>query len=350
MTLPTPAEIRAYLDEYVIGQEDAKKVLSVALYNHYKRVSFDTGGIEIKKSNILMVGPTGSGKTHIVSTLARMLNVPFIAADSTSLIGSGVRGIDSIIASLIVAANYDIGYAERGIIFLDEVDKLASKYNRSSETIQQALLKTIEGTIATVSVQGQSAQINTGNILFVVGGAFVDLEQHINDRVGGNNVVGITVTITELIKKVVPEDFKNFGLIPELLGRLPIVVALEELSREALIDILTKPKNNLIAQYKQIFAMDNMQLVFTRDSLERIADKAIKLGTGARGLHTVVEETLRDTMYAAPGERNLNKVTITAEVVGKSGGAVFDFVHAKEDPEIKELSIKPTKDTVAAFE
>ena len=349
-SLPTPAEIRAHLDDYVIGQEDAKKVLSVALYNHYKRVGArDSGDVELKKSNILMVGPTGSGKTHIVSTLARMLNVPFVTADATALIGSGIKEIESILNNLISVAENDIKYAERGIIFIDEVDKLASRYIRSSESIQQALLKTIEGTIASVNVNGKREQIDTGNILFVVGGAFVGLEQLINDRVGGG-MIGITITATQLIKQVMPDDFARYGLIPELLGRLPIIVGLEALDRQSLMDILTKPKNNLVAQYQQIFKMDNVELVFGDGALEKIADKALELNTGARGLRTIIEEALRDTMYSAPGEKNLNKVTISGDVVMKSKTATFEYVHAKEDVPLVALQPKPARETTSLLE
>jgi len=348
--LPTPAEIRAHLDEYVIGQDDAKMVLSVALYNHYKRVGVsNTSDVEIKKSNIMMVGPTGSGKTHIVSTLARMLEVPFITADATTFIGSGIKEIENVLANLVIAANGDVKLAEQGIIFIDEVDKLASRYIKSSESIQQALLKTIEGTIATINVKGQRVTIDTGNVLFVVGGAFVGLESLINDRVGGG-MIGITITATQLIKQVMPDDIARYGLIPELLGRLPIIVALEGLTRGLLVDILTKPKNNLVAQYKQMFAMDNVELVFAGDSLDKIADRALALNTGARGLRTVIEEALRDTMYAAPGEKNLNKVTITGDVVSRTKAATFQYAHAKEDLPFAEIEPKKARETTAILE
>lgn len=350
MKLPTPVEIRAHLDEYVIGQEDAKKVLSVALYNHYKRATMDSGGIEIKKSNVLMVGPTGSGKTYIVSTLARMLDVPFLNADATSLLGTGVRGIEEILTSYVNnSAGGDIQKAENGIIFLDEVDKLASRFNRSSESIQQALLKTIEGTVASVIVKGERKKISTANILFVVGGAFVGLEHIINDRVGGG-MIGITITATELIKKVVPDDFAIYGLIPEFLGRLPVIVGLEGLTRAALMDILTKPKNNLVAQYKKMFEMDKIELTFTEDSLEEIGDKALALNTGARGLRTIIEAALRESMYDAPEEKSLSKVVISREVVLGSGKAVFEYTFSKEPHALSETPAKRPRETTAALD
>lgn len=350
MKLPTPVEIRAHLDEYVIGQEDAKKVLAVALYNHYKRVTMDTGGVELKKSNILMVGPTGSGKTHIVSTLAKMLDVPFLNADSTSLLGTGVRGIEEILTTFInTAADGDVKRAETGIIFMDEVDKLASRYNKSSESIQQALLKTIEGAEVNVLIKGERKKFNTTNILFVVGGAFVGLEHLINDRVGGG-LIGITITATELIKRVIPDDFALYGLIPELLGRLPVIVGLEGLTRAALLDILTKPKDNLVAQYRQMFAMDKIELIFTEDSLDEIAKKALTLNTGARGLRTIIEASLRECMYDAPEEKSLSKVVISREVVAGSGKADFEYRYAKESFPLEEIPTRKSRETNAALD
>lgn len=350
--LPTPPEIRAHLDEYVIGQEDAKRVLSVALYNHYKRIGTtaqDTGGVELSKSNILMVGPTGTGKTYIVSTLARMLDVPYYAADATALLGSGIREIENFLTQLVGVAGGDVKRAERGILFLDEVDKLASRYNRSSESIQQALLKTIEGTAASIMVGGVRKTLNTHNILFVVGGAFVGLDQIINDRVDGG-MIGITVTVTELIKQVVPDDFARYGLIPEFLGRLPVTVALEAMTRTALIDILTKPKNNLVAQFTQMFKMDGIELEFTEEALDKIADKALSLNTGARSLRTVIEECLRDVMYVAPGEKSLNKVIVTGDVVSKKGAATMVYVHGDDDAELVPIPPKRVRETAGALD
>jgi len=350
--LPTPPEIRAHLDEYVIGQEDAKRVLSVALYNHYKRVGTigqDTGGVELSKSNILMVGPTGTGKTYIVSTLARMLDVPYYAADATALLGTGIREIENFLTQLVAVSNNDIKRAERGILFLDEVDKLASRYNKSSESIQQALLKTIEGTAATVIVNGARKVLNTHNILFVVGGAFVGLDQVINDRVDGG-MIGITVTTTQLIKQVVPDDFARYGLIPEFLGRLPVTVALEAMTIPALIDILTKPKNNLVAQFTQMFKMDGIELTFTDEALEKIAHKALSLNTGARSLRTVIEECLRDVMYVAPGEKSLNKVVVTGDAVLKKEQATLVYVHGDEDKELVPITPRRQRDTAGALD
>jgi ATP-dependent Clp protease ATP-binding subunit ClpX len=278
-----------------------------------------------------------------------MLDVPLITADATTLIGSGIREIENILAQLIINANHDVKYAEQGIIFIDEVDKLASRYIKSSESIQQALLKTIEGTVTSVLVQGKRVTLDTNNILFIVGGAFVGLEHIINDRVGAG-MIGITVTATELILQVMPDDIAKYGLIPELLGRLPIVVGLAGLDRASLIEILTKPKNNLVAQYKEIFAMDKVELVFADDSLEKIADRALALNTGARGLRTVIEEALRETMYSAPGEKNLNKVTITGEVVAKTKSARFEYTHAKEDEALPELPAKTARETTSILE
>lgn len=347
--LPTPEEIRAHLDEYVIGQEDAKKVLAVAVYNHYKRINYAAAGggdIELSKSNILMIGPTGSGKTYITKTLARALNVPFVAADATTLLSSGAQEIETILANLIKSADNDIKRAERGIVYIDEIDKIATKYSTAGERLQQALLKTIEGTVADIQFTEGQVKIDTTNILFIVGGAFVGLEGIVNTREGGG-VIGLEVTVTQLIKNVIPSDLAKFGMIPEIVGRLPIIVGFNELDAATLIDILTKPKNALAAQYKKMFEIDGVELAFDKSALMKIAEKALDLKTGARGLRTVMEDCMRDIMYGVPSEKNLNRIVITSDVVMKTGKPIYEYAQANEEIELDELPPKPPRNTSA---
>ncbi|MCL2851014.1 MAG: ATP-dependent Clp protease ATP-binding subunit ClpX [Firmicutes bacterium] len=345
--LPAPSEIRAHLDEYVIGQFDAKKVLSVAVYNHYKRVNYTNSDdnnerVELGKSNVLMLGPTGSGKTLVARTLARALDVPFASADATSLLSGGGRGLEEkVIIPLAQACNYDSKKAERGIIYIDEIDKISKRGHNHAlgESIQQSLLKIIEGTVSTIMVQGEkrSIQIDTSNILFIVGGAFVGIEDQVLMRFGGGASVGEVKTTNELLKEVTPSDIIKFGLIPEFVGRLPVIVTLDELDHSALIKILTEPKNALVKQYKKKFALDGIDLEFDKQSLVTIADMALKLKTGARGLRTVMEESMLDIMYNAPSETNLNRITITSDVITKSGKATFQYIEAAAATKLDEL-------------
>jgi len=333
--LPTPSEIKAHLDEYVIEQEDAKKVISVAVYNHYKRIQDSGEGVQLGKSNILMIGPTGSGKTYVCSMLAKALDVPFTIGDATSILSSGGRDIEAMIEKLLAAAGGDPKKAERGIIYIDEIDKLAERYSKTGKRVQQALLKCIEGSII--------AGVDTGNILFIVGGAFVDLEFVIADRIGGGHINFEGVMISELIKNVTPGDLKLYGMIPEFVGRVPIYVGLNELNVQALIDILTVPKNALAQQYKKMFAMDDVELEFTIDALAKVAQLAQKLKTGARGLRTIMEDRMREVMFHAPSNKDLQKVTITAEVITDRASPIFDFVYANPDPELAEITPKREK-------
>jgi ATP-dependent Clp protease ATP-binding subunit ClpX len=339
--LPKPKEIYGFLNDYVVGQDAAKKSLAVAVYNHYKRIQVGSGGgddVELQKSNILLLGPTGSGKTLLAQTLAKLLNVPFAIADATALTEAGYVGedVENILLKLIQAADFDVKKAETGIIYIDEVDKIARKSDNpsitrdvSGEGVQQALLKILEGSVASVPPQGgrkhphqEFIQIDTGNILFICGGAFAGLERVVEQRQGRRGVgFGADVAasrdkdLAELLGNVLPEDLVKFGLIPEFIGRLPIVSSVEPLDREALVDILTRPKNALTRQYMRFFEFDGVELEFEDDALEAIADLAILRQTGARGLRAILEEVLLNTMYELPSRTDVGTCVITAETV-----------------------------------
>ena len=340
--IPSPKEIKEVLDDYVIGQEEAKKTLSVAVYNHYKRIAHEEvqnkDDVEIQKSNILLLGPTGCGKTLLARTLAKILNVPFAIADATTLTEAGYVGedVENILLKLIQAADGDIQKAEKGIIYIDEIDKITRKSENpsitrdvSGEGVQQALLKIIEGTIASVPPQGgrkhpnqELIQINTENILIICGGAFEGLENIIKDRTG-EKAIGFGTQIKsqkeinkyEIFQELLPQDLLKFGLIPEFIGRLPIVATLKDLDRNALIQILVEPKNSLVKQYQKLFEIDGVELVFEQEALEAIVDKAIERKTGARGLRSIIEERMRDIMFEIPSNPDIEKCIITKETI-----------------------------------
>ena len=345
--IPAPHKIKEQLDEYVIGQEYAKKVISVAVYNHYKRVATKTmDQIEIEKSNMLMIGPTGSGKTYLVKTLAKILNVPLAIADATSLTEAGYIGddIESVISKLLAAADNDVERAEQGIVFIDEIDKIAKKQNSNSrdvsgESVQQGMLRLLEGADVEVPVGAMSKNamvplttVNTRNILFICGGAFPDLEEIIKQRLHKNTGIGYGADLKDkyskdkdILEKVTVEDLKKFGMIPEFIGRLPIIYSLQGLTKDMLIQILKEPKNAILKQYQKLLELDEVKLEFDDGALEAIAEKALKKDTGARALRAIIEEFMLDIMYEIPKDDNIGRVTITREYIEGTGGPVIDI-------------------------